>query len=437
MEDNTVVSIDPYSKKVSCIERYEHDRLYIGENGFGKNHWDAFVRLNSIHEGKYFKVLPNGLKFKQYVGVLQVGNIVVQINPKADKDDDNGHWHGVLLQMLKACRRLKAQTAGNATVRKQNINLLEVYFEHFLREMEILVRHGLVKRYRKETGNVKALKGKLDFAGNIRHNLVHKERFYTVHQVYDVNHKLHQVLAFALKIVDDFTAGTQLNDLCKRVRMGFPEVDKIQINEQVLNSIKLDRKTAGYERAFELARLIILHYSPDISGGKEKMIALLFDMNQLWEEYIRVKLASHLQDHPEIGLQLVTDNKTFWGSNYLKPDIVLQSKTETYIIDTKWKRPDRPSIHDLRQMYAYARFWKAKHVMLLYPGTQCDSELNRFETDDYWMDKTMGVAEAKEMQHCCTMGFISVLNAPKVLDDGIGSKVMELMGFGVKEVLNK
>jgi len=32
--------------------------------------------------------------------------------------------------------------------------------------IETLLRRGLTKKYRKKTGNIKALKGKLEFAGN-------------------------------------------------------------------------------------------------------------------------------------------------------------------------------------------------------------------------------------------------------------------------------
>lgn len=417
----------------SGIQKFEHDTLKIDGKKFHRKHWENLVQFNSLHGDKYFRVLHNGIQFRQYVGVIQVGELVLEILPKADKDDTDEKWQDVLIKMLEVCKRLKPRTVGDAHVKRQPINLLEIYFEAFLKETELLIRHGLVKRYRKEGGNVKALRGKLDFAANIRHNLVHKERFYTVHQIYDVNHLLHQVLSCALEIVDQFTAGTWLGDLCKRVKMNFPEVKYIRPNAQLLDSIKLDRKTAGYERALELARLIILNYSPDISSGKEKMIALLFDMNQLWEEYIRVKLSGYLGDREDY--ELIQETKTFWGSNFLKPDLILkakcQGKTETFIIDTKWKRPDRPSIQDLRQMYTYGRFWEAKRVMLLYPGNAGDSEHREFETYDYWTNENYTDAVPYPMKHCCTMGFVSVLKDNKQLDDEIGKHIMELMNSAI------
>ena len=362
---------------MKAIDVFEHGRLLIGEKGFKQSHWDAFVKLNTVHNNEYFDVLHNGLRFKQYVGVIQVDGLLVHIHPKADKDDSNEKWKDVLLQMLKACGKIKAQTAGNAHLKKQHINLLEVYFEYFLKEVDQLLHAGLVKKYRTETSNVKALKGKLDFAGNIRHNLIHKERFYTAHQIYDANHKLHQVLAHALDIVGQFTRATRLNDKCRRTQLAFPEVDRIKPSLQLLESIKINRKTAPYERALELAKLIILNYSPDINHGQQKMIALLFDMNVLWEEYVLRSLKNYAFKNPQDGWEVSgQETKTFYGSHRtIRPDIVLRKGSDTFIIDTKWKRPTNKvaSIEDLRQMYAYARFWNTNKVVLLYPGEPYDS----------------------------------------------------------------
>ena len=416
------------------LDVFEYGRLIIDDVLFTKEHWKSFVKLNEANQNAYFDVLFNGIRFKQFVGVIQVDGLIVQIHPKADKDDSDQKWKDVLLQMLKATGRLKAQSAGDAQLKKQHLNLLEVYFECFLREVEQLIHRGLIKKYRKETGNVKSLKGKLDFAGNIRHNLVHKERFYTTHQVYDVNHPLHQLLNLALSIIDQFSKGTKIADFCKRIIMSFPVVDSISVNPQLLSSIKLDRKSAPYERACELAKLIILNYSPDINHGNQKMIALLFDMNELWEEYVLVQLKKEVNNenspfYKQFTIQGQT-RKYIWNSNFIQPDIeiVSTSTNETYIIDTKWKRPGySASVEDLRQIYTYARFWDAKTVMLLYPGDEAQNRLGTFQTDDY--SQNSFPSQVQQIEHVGKMGFISVfdLEMEKSLNTKLGSLVLELI----------
>lgn len=400
------------------INVYEHGRLLIGEKGFTRHHWKSFVKLNTLHDDKYFKVLHNGLKFKHYVGVIQVKGLLVQIHPKADKDQDDDNWQEVLLEMLKACGKVKANATDNAKLKKQQINLLEVYFDYFLRELEILMRQGLVKKYRKNTSNVSALKGKLDFAGQIRENLIHQERFYTTHQVYDRDHLLHQIIWYALSIISQLSSGTNLKDRCRRVELAFPEItEQIPTNQQLI-SFKLDRKTAPYSRVFELAKFIILNYSPDINHGDERMIALLFNMNELWEAYVVKKLKEYTSKDTESNWKVESQSsKLFYGSTRsIRPDIVLRNETETIVIDTKWKRPynKKASIADLRQMYTYGRFWKAKKLVLLYPGSKYDSGFEEYPNQN------------DEETHTCKIARVSVLDGKK-LDTAMAKNIINLI----------
>lgn len=64
----------------------------------------------------------------------------------------------------------------------------------------------------------------------------------------------------------------------------------IHANEATFTKISKSRKTAPYKTALEIARLIILNFAPNVSSGKENMLALLFDMNSFWEEYVLVCL---------------------------------------------------------------------------------------------------------------------------------------------------
>ncbi|HEA22941.1 hypothetical protein LCGC14_1378770 [marine sediment metagenome] len=410
--------------RTNTISVFEHQSLRIGDYGFTRIHLDALLKLNEYHRGIYFEAIAKGIKFNQYVGVIQVDGLTIEINPKADRDDNEDNWKGVLLKMLQACGKLKPSSTGPAHVRRQHLNLLEVYFELYLHEVDSIIRRGLVKKYRKETKNTKALKGKLEFAGNIRHNLVHKERFYTTHQIYDTNHLLHQILYKALDIVDQFSRGTRLNDFCKRVLLHFPIVENKNILTYHLENFKLDRKSNGYQDALELARLIILNYSPDISGGREKMLSLLFDMNQLWEEFVLKQVRNACRS---TAIEVVgQESKDFWGNNSLRPDIVLRKGSKTYIIDTKWKRPasNSASINDLRQMYAYCRFWNAEKALLLYPGKKDTNNFREYNTDDYFKIES-GIGR---INHLCKMGFVSVIEeGTNQLDESIGEKIIALL----------
>ena len=408
------------------IQVFEHSFLAIGERGFDKRHFVALSKLNALHDYQYFDLKYNGVVFKQFVGVIQVDNLTIEILPKIDRyeaeDKENKtKWRDVLLEMLKVTKKLKIQQVGHANVSRQSIHLLDIYFEWFLNEVQLLIHQGLIKQYYKETGNVKALKGKLEFAGHINKNLVHKERFYTTHQVYDKDHLIHQVLGQALDIIATLSKGNYLYSKCKTVQLDFPEVKAIKANENTFAKIPKSRKTAPYDNALAIARLIILNYAPNVSSGSEKMLALLFDINSLWEEYVLVRLKQVCQDN---DIEVYGQNsKGFWNGITIRPDIVLkkqiEGKMETVIIDTKWKNIDQsqPSTHDLRQMYVYNEYWESRKSLLLYPS-------NIDGLDDF---KSFDSITA-DPHHQCGLGKVSVLKDGK-LDDRIGIKILELFKY--------
>ncbi len=402
------------SKQKNILQVFEHSKLHYGQkyNGitFEERHFNALAKLNQLHNNEYFTLIHKGIKFSQYVGVIQIDGLTIEILPKIDGGSSNeALWQKVLINMLRATRRLKVNRVGHAHVSKQQIHLLDIYFEWFLNEIELLVRQGLIKQYRTNNGNLKALKGKLEFSAHINQNLIHKERFYTSHQVYDHDHQIHQILGLALDIIDQFSSGTYLYSKCKRVQASFPEVSRVKVNASTFNKLTINRKTQPYRTALEIARLIILNFAPNISSGKENMLALLFDMNSLWEEYVLARLKAISMDGLVVKGQ---ESKSFWNGNKIRPDIVIRNVDKTYVIDTKWKNigNSKPSTADLRQMYVYNEYWGSNNALLLYPALETEKpEFIPFEGDE---------------NHKCALGKLNILNGDQ-LNENIGTEIME------------
>ena len=365
------------------IQVFEHQKLKYDDSGdFQKCHFDAMVKFNELHQNKYFTVIDKGILFKNYVGVVQVGGLTIEILPKADKkaDADKNLWQSVLLNMLKVCKRIRVESVSETQLKKRHHSILDVYFEMYLVEIERLVNKGLIKRYQKNQSNQNALKGKLLFAKNIQQNLVHRERFYCEHQVYDRNHLLHQILYKGLRILKTFV-NDALKDRLNRLLFEFQEIENIEISEKHFRKIVFDRKNSDYQKAFDIAKIIILNYSPSLNYGSENLLTLLFDMNALWEEYIFRILQKHKKNEEKVSRQ---DSKKFWKNKCIRPDIILQIEQKTFVIDTKWKiiETNNPSDEDLKQMFVYNLHWDAEKALLLYPKTgQTDSSFEEFYYD--------------------------------------------------------
>ena len=271
----------------STIQIFEHQKLTLS-NGLSKSQLDKLYQFNDSNENKYFTGIRVGVKFKEYVGVIQIGGKTIEILPKTDNNEegDKNLWRDVLLNMLGVCKYIHLETVSDAHLKKRHFSLLDLYFDRYLNELNKLLHRGLVKKYRTKTGNINALKGQLVFAKHIQNNLVNKQHFYTKHQTYDTEHLINQILLKALNVLSKICHNVWLVDRIKTLQLLFPEIKEIQITKSHFDQVKLNRKTKDYDEALKIAKMIILNYSPDIKGGNENMIDLLFNMNKLWEKYI-------------------------------------------------------------------------------------------------------------------------------------------------------
>lgn len=162
------------------IKVFEHERLTVHPDDLGRSitklQFEKLCQFNDKNDNKYFTVIRNGIKFSQYVGVICIGKLTIEILPKADKsfaqsksefETTSKKWQSVLLKMLAMSGELELESVSEASLRKRT-NLLDLYFEIYLNELDVLLRRGLSKKYRLNSANVKALKGRLEFAGHIR-----------------------------------------------------------------------------------------------------------------------------------------------------------------------------------------------------------------------------------------------------------------------------
>jgi 5-methylcytosine-specific restriction enzyme subunit McrC len=149
----------------------------------------------------------------------------------------------------------------------------------------------------------------------------------------------------------------------------------VKVTDSTFEKINFDRKNQHYEKALQIAKLLLLNYHPDVSRGKNNVLALLFDMNRLWEQFVYIVLKKNIKNTDiKVSAQ---QTKEFWRSatsfSRMKPDIVIEANGNRIVLDTKWKNLNGnylPSIEDLRQMYAYHRYFKATKTALIYPGEE-------------------------------------------------------------------
>lgn len=378
----------------NIIQVFEHRPLHVSEvvDGvvFTKDHLIALQKYYGENGCPYFTLINNGVKFKEHVGVIQVGTLTIEVLPKADKGaDDKKVWHGFLINMLRKVGVLNVNATGYASLRLKSNSILDLYIELFLKETQFLIHTGLVKKYRKTEGNLKSMKGAFYFSKHVSNNFNHAERFYVNYTTYDKNNLLNQILLKTIKLIKHINSSPFNHANIEGLLLDFPECDDISPSESLFNKVVFDRKNESYRKAINMARLLLLNYHPDIRRGMNDVLALMFNMNDLWEAYVFKQLKKEVSGKFIVRDQVKTD---FWkpvggrASRVMADIVVYENSTKERlneacaVLDTKWKNQNgkNPSDDDLKQMFVYNHYYNCFNSALLYPATTRDSVYGKF-----------------------------------------------------------
>ena len=409
------------------ISIYEHESVFVEDTRkdvlnpsndvvFKQKHFDALAEKKKKKDEEAFPFYSlakdrhrDGIRFKQYVGVIQTRDLTIEILPKTDRGDEQ-YWKALLLFMLCQVNNLNIRSINQSSQTLRKSSILDLFILHFLDETERLIHSGLIKAYRSQDDNQQALKGRLLLSKHLSKNSVHKELFYVRHTVYDRGHVMNRILRQTLLCISESSTNTYLRQRAVKYMSFFPELEPVIVTENLFTRLIFDRKSQDYREAMTLSQLILFNNMPDLSSGKYETLAMLFDMNRLWEEFVYVTLRKYLRDYT-IRAQ---ERRDFWESplRAIKPDIVICDDHNQFILDTKWKKLDRtyPADADLHQMYVYYKYFDAKGVSLVYPSADKTSGSIRHGS---FTDDTMGTRK----KTACDLMFLPVPDTP----DGISS----------------
>ncbi len=421
---------------MKVIRIFEYSQLSINEVDFTQAHFEQLVRYNEQHSNKYFSVGHKRIYFKNYVGVFQVGNLVIEILPKADKsettDELKNKWHNALIYMLHLCGYIKIDSISRADLRLQSITLIDIFYKLFLDEVTTIVHHGLIRAYRHKSDNLPYLKGRLVFNRHLSENYLHKEKFYTVSQVYDHNNIYNQILHKALLVLKNSVNKGNLfySEICSLL-FSFEKIDDINVSDKLFDSLVFTRNSNKYKSAIALARLILRNYSPDLKNGANNVIGILFDMNTLFEKVVYRILKKYEDKYTCSGSSLVLyaqKSKRFWKNKTIRPDILCEYKPSVkepkrqFIIDSKWKIPQdgHPSDDDLKQMFAYNIHFGAKQSALLYPKMEGSREVSSPYRESEAVKKEF-------INHTCSTFFINLFDEDGRLNKNAGDDLMDFL----------
>lgn len=332
---------------------------------------------------------------KNYVGVIALDDgSIIEILPKICGEDDDEKVKKLLIKMLKSLQNspFKSMQSTNLDVAKMPV--FEIFIRMFITETFSVVKRGLKSGYETVEDNLTVCKGKIDFSNQIRHNLVHKEKFYVRYDEFNNNRPENKLVKSTLKYLYRFSTSSKNKADLKTLLNIFENIDESVNYDADFAKYSADRNSKYYNALLMWCRVFLKGKNFTSFAGSEVAYALLFPMETVFESYVAQQLkkivnpGEYTISAQHSGLYLFEHPQKF----ALRPDIVITRKTDDakFIMDTKWKLlNNNPSSNygisqaDMYQMYAYQKKYNAKNVTLLYPMTD---EISKTKFIEYKAD---------------------------------------------------
>ena len=360
---------------------YQHD---IDKKDFGDI--ENFILKNSDENAPFLRIASGvGGKFIQarnYVGVLQTkSGLTIEILPKIADKNDAERSKAVFIKMLRTLKNFPFKSSNLASLKTQNLPLLEIFISMFLSELEALVKRGIKSDYVALEENLNFLKGKLNINEQIKRNSIHKERFYVGYSEFLSDIKINRIIKTTLQFLYKKSNSSKNQQKIRELLFIFDEVLECEDYKNFFAKLVINRQVKHYEQTLLWCKIFLLGNTFTPHKGDDLGFALLFDMNALFESYvgnfIKKSFPGTILQHSE--KHLIEEPKSF----KLRPDIFLKGK---FIADTKWKiisSRDDISQADLYQLYAYGKKYNCGKLHLIYPKIDgIKQESMNFKYDD-------------------------------------------------------
>lgn len=306
------------------------------------------------------------LSATHYVGVIQIGDLRIRIEPKCPAAN--------FFYMLTYANRLKVD--WNEETHLTSIEeILELVVEKFVTQVEQLIRRGLYRTYREEEDQRPYLRGRLNISEQVRRDTIAANGFSQRFHEYTPDVLVNRIIAWTLLVIARLPwRNPLLHRRIRRAEQWVVEVTPMPVHDSDFDRVLYTRLNEGYRKPHALARLLLRLWSIEGTEGRHHFRGWLLDMNQLFEGYVGAYLQEHIARFPGAEGCRVKRQGTLYvdsqGEEAVSPDIqILRGNMAIAVLDTKHKVLEgKPNESDRRQLLEYANHLGLRHGYLLYSG---------------------------------------------------------------------
>lgn len=348
------------------------------------------ARLHSLANRSGTNILVDRyseIRAQQVVGVIAAPGCSLEILPKIDpaSDEPDEVTRMRLVSMLDVALGLKLGDGQALAMARQKETLLDILIRLFADRLLAEARRGLPRAYLAQDEDLAALRGRLDVIRQFSRHAVRPDRLACRFDSLMPETALLRIMKACVLMLRRHARAHETQRRLDELRLLLADVSDVPVSSLPWSQVRIDRTNRRWETLYQLAKLFLKREwqrtNHDAKAGQG--ITLLFAMNDLFEAYIaeltrRALRNSDLTVHSQGGLRYCLLEEGEGGRKRFQtaPDILIKRDGQTVlVVDTKWKLIGRNPEDkkrgvlqsDVYQMMAYARLYRCRETLLLYP----------------------------------------------------------------------
>lgn len=282
----------------------------------------------------------------------------------------------------------RSKQANHAFLQNSKVPLFDIFIQMFCQEFQELCNKGIYRHYVEVEENRFYLKGKLLFNQQNRYNFIHKERFFTASDEYLLDTPQNRLIKTTLEFLKNKATSYSVSNQVLQALEIFGDVPRSKDYYLDFKSCVNSRHFSHYDEILQWCKIFLDGESFDFYGGSNRVYALLFPMELLFEKYVASMLKQSnrgkdflVQAQKSNQFLLEKNNKKFFQ---MRIDLYIKTNGKAIVADTKWKQLNQSldggvSQGDLYQLFAYALYHEVNEVWLIYPEIYSDKMPQTFK----------------------------------------------------------
>jgi 5-methylcytosine-specific restriction endonuclease McrBC regulatory subunit McrC len=387
---------------------------------------EAWRTLNRLTVSPLGFAGPNGRELcaRQYVGIIEVGDVSLEIYPKLDalliegsqgnplsSDKTRGSVMRSLLWMLEMADHRDLAETATAHLDEAPTSFFDLFAYLLGKNLLPELERGVAHKYVAIADNIGAVRGRINLVEQVSRNWNRLDRMSCVWDEFTLDTPINRLFKSACRFLSErvnYSEAARLLLDCEAILSEVADVSPATALREVWD-LRFDRSVERFRVAFDLARRLLAGVGHNLGVGSANTFVFLLDMNQVFEDYVHAVLESHFSvsvaRQVNIG-RLFNVNK---GGLAQFADYYWGTGQAFWIGDAKYKHLAKGQHHalrfsdleaqdgiadgsallagnvlspdDVRQLTVYAELVRRTkhlisppHLMLLYPfiGPSCD-----------------------------------------------------------------